>query len=104
MDKYTIAQRAQVVKLFYENNGSIILTQRAYRRQFNVRDGPSPNTIRNIMRRFENQGSVGLDHGTNKMEQRHIRRDTPWICSDSALATTSSLATGMFIGHHVPQT
>lgn len=56
---YTIAQRTRVVKLFYENNGSIILTQRAYRQQFNVRDGPSPNSIRNIMRRFENQGSVG---------------------------------------------
>ena len=45
MDKYTIAQRTQVVKLFYKNTGYIILTQRSFRQQFNVRDGPSPNTI-----------------------------------------------------------
>ena len=58
MNKYSVEERTQIVKLFYQNQGSIILIQRAYRRHFQVRDGPSDNTIRNIVRRFEPQGKI----------------------------------------------
>ena len=51
MDKYSIEQLTQVVKLFYQNQGSIVLTQRTYRQLFHV----SHNTIRNIVQRFEDK-------------------------------------------------
>ena len=42
IDKYSIEKRMQVVKLFYQNQGSIVLTQRAYRRHFHLCPSPKP--------------------------------------------------------------
>ena len=58
MEKYSISERTQIVKLFYQNCESIISTQRAYRRHYQVRNAPSDNAIRSIVRRFEQQGVV----------------------------------------------
>ena len=58
MDKFSIVQRTQIVKFHYQNQGSIIQTQRAYRRHFNVRDAPSKNAIKGMVKRFEEQGAV----------------------------------------------
>ena len=58
MEKYSIPERTQIVKLFYQNRESIISTQRAYRRHYQVRNAPSDNAIRSIVRRFEQQGAV----------------------------------------------
>ena len=58
MEKYSIPERTQIVKLFYENRESIISTQRAYRRHYQVRNAPSDNAIRSIVCRFEQQGAV----------------------------------------------
>ena len=58
MEKYSIPERTQIVKLFYQNHESIISTQRAYRRHYQVRNAPSDNAIRSIVRRFEQQGAV----------------------------------------------
>lgn len=38
MKKLTLSQRTKIVQFYFENNHSIIRTQRPYRRQFNVRN------------------------------------------------------------------
>ena len=58
MEKFSIVQRTQIVKFHYQNQGSIIQTQRAYRRHFNVRDALSKNAIKGMVKRFEDQGAV----------------------------------------------
>ena len=62
MDKYSIEQRMQFVKLFYQNQGSIVLTQRAYRQHFHVRDSPShkpqvnkPQTLQELKENIRNE-------------------------------------------------
>ena len=40
MEQYSIEQRAQIVELYFSNQRSMVLTQRAYRRYFNVRVDP----------------------------------------------------------------
>ena len=58
MNKYTTGQRVLIVKLFYQNNKSIIQTQRAYRRYYEVRDSPSEFGIRSLIKRFDEHGMV----------------------------------------------
>ena len=58
MEKFSTVQRTQIVKFYSQNQGSIIQTQRAYRRHFNVRDAPSKNAIKGMVKRFEDQGAV----------------------------------------------
>ena len=58
MEKFSIVQRTQIVKFYHQNQGSIIQTQRAYRRHFSVRDAPSKNAIKGMVKRFEDQGAV----------------------------------------------
>ena len=58
MEKFSIVQRTQIVKFYYQNQGSIIQTQRAYRRHFNIRDASSKNAIKGMVKRFEDQGTV----------------------------------------------
>ena len=58
MEKYSNQQRIQVVKFFYQNQGPIIQTQRAYYRHVQVKDVSSESAIKNLIRRFEKQGTV----------------------------------------------
>ena len=58
MEKFGTVQHTQIVKFYYQNQGSIIQTQRAYQRHFNVRDAPSKNAIKGMVKRFEDQGAV----------------------------------------------
>ena len=58
MEKFGTVQRTQIVKFDYQNQGSIIQTQRAYQRHLNVRDAPSKNAIKGMVKRFEDQGAV----------------------------------------------
>ena len=48
-----------LVSWYYENNKSIISTQRAYPRKYGTKTAPDPKTIRNIVKNFEENGSVG---------------------------------------------
>ena len=57
MDKYSTEQRVQIVKL-YQNNKSIIQTQRAYRRYYGVRDAPGEFGNRSLIKRFKKHGRV----------------------------------------------
>lgn len=58
MATYDVQQRVKIVEFYYSSGKSIISTQRNYRRHFNVRTAPSDNMIRNLVSRFEEQGSV----------------------------------------------
>ena len=58
MDKYSTEQCVQIVKLFYENNKSIIQTQKAYRRYYGVRNAPGEFGIRSLIKCFEEHGRV----------------------------------------------
>lgn len=46
------------MNFFYQNQRSVILTRRAYRRYFNVRNLPSAATINRLVGHFEETGSV----------------------------------------------
>jgi hypothetical protein len=59
MERYTIAQRTQIVFLFIENHRSIINTQRAYRRFYGVRTASTGPTIRSLVDNFAEFGTVG---------------------------------------------
>ena len=59
MERYTIAQRTKIVFLFIENHRSIINTQRAYRRFYDVRTAPTGPTIRSLVNNFAEYGTVG---------------------------------------------
>nr|CAH7715123.1 unnamed protein product [Callosobruchus chinensis]CAH7751633.1 unnamed protein product [Callosobruchus chinensis] len=58
MEKLTIEQRVAIVELYFEHQGSIVETQRAFRRRFNARNSPTAMTIRKLITRFRPQGSV----------------------------------------------
>lgn len=58
MEGYNVIQRTKIIELYFEHHRSIIQTQRAYRRHFNVRNSPSESMIRRLVTRFEEQGSV----------------------------------------------
>ena len=58
VEKFSIVQHTQIVKLYYQNQGSIIQTQKAYQRHFNDKDALSKNAIKGAVKRFEDQGAV----------------------------------------------
>ncbi|XP_039295229.1 uncharacterized protein LOC120353885 [Nilaparvata lugens] len=58
---WTGAHRGFAVRAYYENNKSVIATQRAFRRQFNIPRNnavPNANTIRSWIRQMEETGST----------------------------------------------
>ncbi|XP_023311192.1 uncharacterized protein LOC111692289 [Anoplophora glabripennis] len=71
MEQYTIEQRAQIVELYFSNQRSIVLTQRAYRRYFNVRVGPSESTINRLVANFRQQGAVRNLPGAGRRRTVH---------------------------------
>ncbi|VEN59429.1 unnamed protein product [Callosobruchus maculatus] len=58
MQKFTVEERVAIVELYFEHHRSTVETQRAFRRRFNVRNALSAMTIRNLIVRFRQQGSV----------------------------------------------
>lgn len=58
MEHYTTEQRTKIIEFYFGNQRSIILTQRAYRRFFHDRNGPSEATINRLIARFRQQGAV----------------------------------------------
>lgn len=68
---WTGVHRGFAVRVFYENNQSVIATQRAFRRHFNIPRNdsvPQANTIRSWVRQLEETGStLRMDrHGRNR--------------------------------------
>jgi len=58
MQKLSIKQRSHIVQLYFENNSSTVATQRAFRRIYANRNGPSPRCIRRIVAKFKELGNV----------------------------------------------
>ena len=58
MEKFSTKQRTKIIELYFENHRSIILTQRAYCRHYNVRQAPNQSTIDRFVKQFQQQGSV----------------------------------------------
>ena len=59
MARLTLKVEVALVSWYYENNKSIISAQSAYRRKYGTTKAPDPKTIRNIVKNFEENGSVG---------------------------------------------
>lgn len=55
---YTSEQRTKVDQFFYENDKSIVKTQRAFKQYFNLIRAPSGITIRDTVKRFQETGST----------------------------------------------
>lgn len=53
MEVYSVIRRTKTIELYFENHRSVIQTQRAYRRYFNVRNPPSEGMIRHLVQRFQ---------------------------------------------------
>lgn len=58
MDSYSIKDRVEIIKTYYENSSSIKETFRKLRILFGQHNRPHENTIRNLVRKFEKTGSV----------------------------------------------
>ncbi|CAK1592413.1 unnamed protein product [Parnassius mnemosyne] len=58
MNTYSPQQRIKIIDFYYSSQRSIVLTQRNYRRFFNVRSAPTSSMIASLVRRFEELGSV----------------------------------------------
>ena len=71
MEKFSTKQLTKIIELYFENHCSIILTQKAYRRHYNVRQAPNQSTIDRLVKRFQQQGSVSDLPQTGR--QRSVR-------------------------------
>lgn len=58
MEKYTVEQRVQIIKFYYQNNCSIRATFRALRAIYGQNNRPTECTIRRLVSKFETTGSV----------------------------------------------
>nr|CAI5844947.1 unnamed protein product [Callosobruchus analis] len=58
MNHFTPKQRAEIVTLYIENSRSVVLTQRAYRRNYRGQRAPCDNTIRRLVSNFVEYGTV----------------------------------------------
>lgn len=58
MERYTIQQRVEIVRIYYQNSSSIRKTFRALRDNYGRNERPTELTIRRIVNKFEESGSV----------------------------------------------
>ena len=58
MSRLTTDERTKLVGWYFENHKSVVNTQRAYKRNFKTRDAPTSRTIREVVKRFQEKGTV----------------------------------------------
>ena len=58
MDKYTIEQRVQIIKIYYQNNESVRKAFRALREFYGRNNRPAESTIRRLVNKFQSSGTV----------------------------------------------
>ena len=58
MDKYTIEQSVQIIKIYYQNNESVRKTFRALREFYGRNNRPAESTIRRLVSKFQSSGTV----------------------------------------------
>ena len=73
MDNYTIEQRVQIIKIYYQNNESVRKTFRALREFYGRSNRPVESTIRRLVNKFESTGTV--TDTTVPVRQRNARSE-----------------------------
>ncbi|GBN77299.1 hypothetical protein AVEN_62458-1 [Araneus ventricosus] len=59
MSRYSVSERIFIVRTYYSNNNSPIVTQRKFATEFKLKTtGPSVTTINRSIQKFERTGSV----------------------------------------------
>ncbi|GBN73493.1 hypothetical protein AVEN_245442-1 [Araneus ventricosus] len=62
MSRYRVSERIFIVRTYYSNNNSPIVTQRKFATEFKLTTtGPSVSTINRLIQKFERRGSVSDD-------------------------------------------
>lgn len=82
MEHYTVKQRVEIVRIYYQNSSSIRQTFRNLRTNFGQHNRPNERTIRRIVEKFEATGSVWDVHPT-------IRKRTGRSVENITAASTS---------------
>lgn len=71
MNRFTPKQRAEIVRLYIENNHSVVLTQRAYCRKYRGQQARSDNTIRRLVSNFVHHATMrDRHHGVHQLSRR----------------------------------
>ena len=63
--QYSLRERVFIVKTYWKTD-SLITTQREFRREFHVRDGPTKATILSIARKLETTGVLVSESGKHR--------------------------------------
>lgn len=71
MEHYTIQQRVEIIKIYYQNQCSVRETFRKLRTIYGVHDRPAESTIRRLINKFETTGSIADQ--TTPVRQRTAR-------------------------------
>ena len=71
MERFTIQQRLEIVKNYYQNGSSVRQTFRALRPTFGVHNRPSERTVRRVMEQFEATGFVADQKPTVRQRRKH---------------------------------
>lgn len=65
MERYTVQQRVNIIKLYFENDKSLVATIRKVRAVFGGNNVPNPSTVKRLVEKFEATGSVlDVNHPT----------------------------------------
>lgn len=91
MNTYSPQQRIKIIDFYYSSQRSIVLTQRNYRRFFNVRSAPTSSMITSLVRRFEELGSVADRPGRGA--HRNIRTEDNVEAVQQSVANDPSVST-----------
>ena len=71
MERYTVIQRLEIIKIYYKNNESVRETFRALREIYGRHNRPTELAIRNLIKKFESTGSVcDVKHPTRQKRKR----------------------------------
>ena len=70
--QFSVHERTKILESYFSTK-SVVLTQRAFRREFPGRKVPCRKTITNIVEKFRNTGSVGNDNKGHSGRQVTVR-------------------------------
>ena len=88
MDKYTIEQRVQIIKIYYQNNESVRKTFRALREFYGRNNRPAESTIRRLVNKFQSSGTVTDTIVT--VRQRNARSETNIVAVNESVHQNSN--------------
>ena len=58
MDKYTIEQRVQIIKIYYQNSQSVRKMLRSLREFYGRNNRPAESTIRRLVNKFQSSATL----------------------------------------------